>query len=1458
MSDLPNRTSTATKPKKRPASPFVPPFLPAKAPKLNPIYSSNPSPTDLTSETPTDKMVKILADAGCTLINPNGPPSLPSDPHRLRSRLQSIFSSPAGSSSRAQFVDGFASYIQSHHNFHRVLVPSSDGGLRSTRGCHSLARHLLLVPSIQLHIQTMLLEKLPEYFDASSSLSLDDDVARLILHHFRWLDFVVDSDALIDKLMEVLSISPLHLKKEIIGSLPEIVGDRSSKAVIDSLEKILQEDSSIIVPVLDSFSNISLDDQLQEQVITIAISCIRTVDAEDMPYLLRFLMLSATPVNVRRIISQIREKLKFVGVSNFSMLQQKKLKGKSNDKNFESLILDALKSSLLFKNILCQEILKELKSLESARDYTVIDVWLLMLIYMNGDSMRKTVEKLFKNKIIDGCFEEALIDQCVQGNKELDFFQSFVSLSEHLLSSKAQKAREFANHMYISLFKEFRDTYSRQEILGALLTHVGSGIDFEVSSALQTIVFLASEHSHELIPLSSFINGIFDYLEGFSVKNLHKVYEAFSLLALTARESVDSFGHSISNELLMIVRKQVTNPDIKYKKMGLIGTLKIVSCFGDATKSRICPAPSQVSKSIYLFSLIGKHVSDFESNFLSDLVGGQLPTENSIFGLEGELWMNLDGNISPICLKILPLTKSPLRSASFLQTLPVDFRLLCFIEWSVNQGSLGGIDALLGCPLHLPSHKYLTGAAFRSLTNDQRHIICSSLYYAANWIRELINAFSTQVTGRFACASQAMKEEILLKLSKRFRNLIFLESLLNSLLEMCPTVLPAVYVHAEIADCALSKQTSPSRKVDKTMEQQRTQCSFSQSNSRKKESASKNLEGTKKLKQPTLFDVLTKAGAIPPPKATCEGSSGLTSQRGVAEAEVNHILNPDEQLILEVSAAMKFVEAQRFKFRPLQMDSLLVLSVLQSPESCCTDPAAELPLYLYIVRDLHYKLDNITSPNRQLMSKCSIKLPDTRIAHDILLNISRLFPSLKKQFDRVLQNLKEDTETCDKHWGEQSASAGNPDTPSLTCAYSSVIGSFCNEVLYCFTKTLNLLDSQEDNSALLHLLESFQPIRIEDNIFMGIDTAPPGSINYLYCGTFSYLESALDIAYSFSFVLASEALLSLKSIVDSAQKILNCVDKTKKSLSETNQSVISCLGSRLGDAAQRFLRHHWGGGKLEAGSKSKGEFIRKILNIYLVNSGTTSDLLEQLACITLPQVPSSNTAAGEDIHGFPTLCSSTFAVWYRVLNEQNLVVLNNLVKVVVHCKRGTGCQVETFESLLVRLQQLVNVLVSLVDMCRTHHKVNVHAMSVKYGGKFIDSFLKVFDVLQEHFNMHSEPIIKLVTELQKATRTIQTLCSDAKGFKQTNITSNVPATKRSMERFLFRVKALLQVASNGCSFWMGTLKHKDLMGQLVSSQVYMEQTGDLDVNSTEDVEDHSVHAASARDDETEIGGDSNL
>ncbi|KAM7511790.1 hypothetical protein LguiB_010665 [Lonicera macranthoides] len=1305
---------------------FISPLIqPPKIPKSSSPVNINEN-VETENLNPIDKMTSVLAEAGCTLINPLGPPCLPSDTNKLRHHLHRLFSSD--SSLKSDFLSGFSSYVNSSpENLRRVLLPSHPDSCGSTRS-HSLVRVLLLVPSIQLDLQNMLLETLPEYFDtdpgsgfgSSTSLPLHEDVARLILNQFRWLEFLVDSETFTDKLLQVLCICPLHLKKEIIGSLPEIIGDQNNKIVVDSLERMLQEDHSIIVPILDSFSNLNLDDQLQEK-------------------------------------------------------------------------------------ILCQEILKELKCVEKARDHKVIDIWFLMLIYMNSETMQKSVEKVFKKKIIEGHIQDVMFDQCICGNKELvqDYFSSFLSLSAYLLACKEQKPRDFGIRIYKCLFEEFADTYSRQEILGALVTHVGSGISFEVSSALEVMVLLASKYSHELIPLSSHISGILDYLEGFSVECLHKVYEVFCLLALSARSTAEPFESSIANELLMIVRKQmvgfakpkpeqVNNPDMKYKKIGIIGTLKIVSYLGDASNTS---RTSSCQKSNYeeamellktsmdfckqlplplillydelvamldcktlhptIMEWIGNHVGEFESKFLSDLEGGVLPAKGSYCGLEGELWMNLDGDISPICLNILLLVSSSCWSASSLQILPANFLLLSVIERLTNQGSLGGIDALLGCPLHLPSSKIFCESAWKTLSGNQKQVIILSLYYAANWMRELLNVFCTQVTGRFECISQATKDEIVVKLFKRLRNLVYLESLLNKSLKDCPLSLPELFPHVDPLSSSPSNEPSYMEHTGKKRWNLKSNEDSSQNRKKenRKNSNKSNSDNSGKYKQPTILDVLRKAGAVPSQEVPNEDLSCTSSKCSIPMMAVHNSSKSSEPENVEVSEVAKILDGQRYKFRPLSIECFSILAFSKNLDSCCADPAAELPLHLYLLRDLHKKLDYFSPPSKQSSARFLGAPPGfNRVpVIEFLSKIRSLFPTLKKHLDCAVCILQ-GAETCEEHWKVQSTLAGNPDIANIVLSKSSVSSFVFKEILYCLSKILNVPDIQMDKSILSDILQAFQPIKIPDCLFSVIQVIPSGSTDYLYCGAYIFLEGLLDIAISFSFTLAAEVLLALESVLSSFRKF---IDKPLDG-NGNSQGILPTLRNRLGTSAQKLLQHN---NNLENDWKGKGEIIQKTLHIYLENCECTSDLLDEFACSILPKVSSCGETLADDCHGFPTLCSATFVVCYSspkkldsmelresdsmVQHEENLGILNKLVKqVVLSEKPRAGFQVETIvETLLKKLVQCVNVVVSLINACRTNPKVNVRAMAVKYGGKFVDSFLKGNRASKGHKN-HTNPVLR--------------------------------------------------------------------------------------------------------------------
>ncbi|KHG09784.1 Fanconi anemia group D2 [Gossypium arboreum] len=1080
-------------------------------------------------------------------------------------------------------------------------------------------------------------------------------------------------------------------------------------------------------------------------------------------------------------------------------MQKNKLKGKLVVDNTEASVLDALRSSLQFKS--------ELNGLEKPRDHKVIDMWLLILLYTNGESMRKSVEKVFKKKIVEGCIQEVMLDQCIRGNKELaqEYFLSFLSLSEYILACKEQKARDFGIYMYTLLFEEFADTYSRQEVLGALVTHVGSAVSFEVTSALQIMASLASKHARELIPLSYHINGILDYLEGLTVENLYKVYEVFSHMALLARSSADCLGSSIANELFIIVRKQKSNAEeaVELLETGLESCkqscLSLIFFYDELTAILESTTLHPI-----IMDWIGKHLGEFESIFLSDLDGGQLPSRIPYCGLEGELWMNLDGEMSPICLNILPLASSS-QNAS-LQFLPANFHLLSTVEQLTNQGSLGGIDALLGCPMLLPSSKYFLEAEWQSLTGKQKQIICLSLYYAMNWIRELLNAFCTQVDGRFECISQTSKDDIMQKLLKRMRNLVFLESLLSHSIRMCPVTLPQLHLRVEHCGSTFINQPNHVGNKEKKNEPKMRPESTSPNKRKHKKTSKTSAIGTDgNLHQQTLFDVLRKAGAV----TSQEVPDKVSSKDMATSTSVDHNSHVfNESVLIEVSPVSQALESQKFRFRPLLLECFSILTFSKDHDTCCSDPVAELPLYLYLIHDLQHKLDYFAAPTKQCSSRNSIAAAVTRMTLDEFLSkIRPLFQSLKSNLDSSFCILKEGegNKTCQEHWKFQSTAAGNPDLTNVVPSNSSISTMVFKEILNCFSKMLNLSEVQRYRSVLSDLLEAFQPDKALDSGSLDVHPCPsPGTIEYLYLGACSFVECILDAA------------------VTSFQKVMDKLDGDDKIIQSAFHQILTLLRGRLASSAKKLLKHKWDNKNLENGWKNKGEMVQKILRTYLEYDESISDLLDELACTILPQVSLTTMAEDED-YGFPTLCSATFLSWYRVLFEVNLTVLGKLVKEVVRLEKvRPGFQPVNVHTLLIRLQKNVNVVVALVSMCRTHDKVTLHAMAVKYGGKFVDSFLKAFDFLQVHFQMHNEAILLLVKELQKATRTIQTLCSEAKGLKQTVITSKIPATKRSLERFLFRVKALLHSTSNGCTFWMGNLKHKDLRGQVVSSQAYVD------------------------------------
>lgn len=95
----------------------------SKIPKTTPAVPDHPRPPadPVSSSSEDHTFVSVLAEAGCTLVNPAGPPCLPSDLHKFRHRLHRRFSDD--SALRFRFLQALSSYINiSSSNFRRYII----------------------------------------------------------------------------------------------------------------------------------------------------------------------------------------------------------------------------------------------------------------------------------------------------------------------------------------------------------------------------------------------------------------------------------------------------------------------------------------------------------------------------------------------------------------------------------------------------------------------------------------------------------------------------------------------------------------------------------------------------------------------------------------------------------------------------------------------------------------------------------------------------------------------------------------------------------------------------------------------------------------------------------------------------------------------------------------------------------------------------------------------------------------------------------------------------------------------------------------------------------------------------------------------------------------------------------------------------------------------------------------
>ncbi|XP_022601376.1 Fanconi anemia group D2 protein isoform X2 [Seriola dumerili] len=1343
----------------------------------------------------------FLREAGVTLKKGGTSNEIAVDQVVFQKRIQQqLRKSPRYPGIVQEFITGLESHIEDHERFRNCLLPCvpqlPDGDTRSVSSFQeSLLRMLLGIEMLQTPIINTLLEKLPEFMlDGTGDGGLS--IPRIIINQLKWLDRVVDSKELASKLMELVSVAPVDVQRDIITSLPEILEDSQHNDIARELNSLLQTDTQLTVPVLDALSSLNLSSSLLTEVRGAVMATLAAVQLEDLPVVVKFILHSVSASDAYEVVNNLRKKLELEQCVVPPALQasQSRMKSKGGAVSASTpaagssvtLILDGIKSAVRFQKSISEAWVKAIESVDEAENHKVIDLLVLFILHStNANQSRRGAEKVLKVKVRTGLIQDTLLQKTFRDYSQVmrGYFPSILALAQSLLRSPDPGVVPFGGHMYQLSFSVF-ESYCQQEVVGSLVTHVCSGVGGEVDMALELLCGLVTEKPSEMALYAVFVKGILDYMDNLTPQQIRKLFHLLSRLAFGQQQQ----GSHIQDDMHIVIRKQLSSTVPKYKRIGIIGAVMIVGSMGafrpkvKESQNGLLPQEtfrqvtallellrsssesSPEASALYYDELanlilsstldpqvqenIAKSVlDDFQNDFVVDLG----PEITGAFPFPARMMYNLDEDESQggIAINLVPLlakdiqnkgeqpsqAKKAHKRVSPLCLSPF-FRLLRLCEEKQHQGNLEEIDALLGCPLILTDMDVIE--KIESLSKAEREFLCNLLFHTINWFREVVNAFCRQ-----------KETELKMKVMTRLQNITYVQTLLERALAGTPGYVPPVAnFDGESTDGVILSSAAPVNKAKK--------------------------DGTgKKRKAPS--------------KSSSEGSSQLDET-----TEADETQQPEKEKEKEVRQGVSLMSYRQF-FRELDMEVLSVLqcgllsrSLLDSElhtkvqEEVLLGPAELVFLLEDMLRKLEFSLRAAPAKRAPFLKGRTDKSVgfshlQQRSSKDIASYCVQLLPALCSHL-----------EDCHNHFQTLlSENNGVVDGPA-TDVQEHQLMSYSYQLLLQILNTTFCWSgfSLPGQRSLLKKALGVLAERLKEQ-------RPDLTLEQLVKHSFEYLLNFRSTMPSLSTALCLSQLLSTVS--------------AKGGNSATYREQAASL-------AKRFLSQEWvtASGEKERGNKFN-EALQTLLSIYLEHVDDVLKAVEEIAGEGIPEL--LNASKDESSASWPTLNRQTFLVFYKVMMAE----LEKAVRKIPAGKISDSAEAQSEKLLTWNLAvRDFHILVNLVKVFDSRPVLNV---CLKYGRLFLESFLKLgMPLLDYSFKRHKEDVQSLLKTFQLSTRQLHHMCGHSKIHQDTSLTNHVPALKKSLELFLYRVKAMLMLNNCQEAFWMGNLKNRNLKGEEILSQ----------------------------------------
>ncbi|KAM3582486.1 hypothetical protein VKS41_005132 [Umbelopsis sp. WA50703] len=1160
------------------------------------------------------------------------------------------------------------------------------------------------------------------------------------------------------------------IQYEIIIALPYIVNDSEHKGLVACLTTMMQNDQDLIASILEALSNFSLQPEDLDDIRDTMIDQLDSANMDDLPVIMRFLLQTSTAETIEQNILKIRQKLDFKALAKLQQVQRDVVSFKAANAAShrgtipEALVLDNIKQGLQFQKFISDAWLKVIMDKETPNGYKIIDILVLFILHSMAPPTKKKVEQIFKKKITSKVLSADLCRETIVHHAEgiNSLWNSILSLAESLLRSNPTQASIVAvsSVIYKNAFKMCSAFY-RQPI--------GNLYFAEVDAALKTLLELVKEDPDSISPFVVFIKGVLDYLDKLTIDQIGVLFDIFSFIAVESHNTAsdDQSLFHLMNDMQIIIRKQLSNPLERYKKIGIMGALSVVKAMGSAEVTKQIAAGSgstQISASqagrhptlqqaISMLETVFRSCAGFSaclalaydelSYFISqNILDKRLELwikdnlvcafpdiyafdydEMQLYVSEREdqspfkpqIWYNLDGEEAQIMLQVFRIIDSPKESIEGQRAkhqypavaMCPFFNLLQACEKATNNGSLEEVDALLGCGLLL----YETDLAIEKLELRYRENACNMLFFAINWLREVLNAF---------CESD--DQATVQKLVARLNNIHELEGQLMRLLACTPSFVIQGYTLKTTVDEVASKDNSSKKGIS----------IVSQVGKRTDQMESDGSE-------------------IEPIQATARSSRKSSKP----------------------TASFDDVSTVRLLMRELQIEALQILRTGRNPD---IQHPLKLYSFNYLVTDLLQKLRTKLAPPvvnsffgkkkkdpASLYVRSDISYLQRMNASGLVEKVLPYLPSLLDQLERMLAESSQDENITE------------------------------DETYECVTLILNvfveLLTWHELNDAanesLKKTLLCVFALRVDSTLNRLQD------IQKLVRNAFSYMHAFTTR------IKRGEGAVQLLKVIASIRQF-SPTDRT--------------LSLQVQMEAKNILAKNW------SDSKEMKRYVSYLLEQEIAEGDQSLGIIRVYLTTVLPAFDDGDT---DTLEAYPLLRKDTLPVFYQALATE-----------VVKAHRNFKENQESDDMCIMQLSQIIECFEALTSYIRSKDNRALLSVILKSSRMFIEQMTKrTISYLSSRFKTHRSAVISILKHFQIGTKTLQIVCSHVKIVRDIQLSSYVPALKKALEIVIYHAKALLTDNNAPANaFYLGALKHRDITGAEVSSQITMESSDESDIN----------------------------